>query len=203
MFNRMLLAITGALVLALAVAACSTEQPQETASVTAAPEKPAEPQGPFFELTKDVITEHPDWTSRNVMLLGAKLGDDTSGTKLDKLFGKIDHSAALATEYLTRHQNNSVAVYTFKTTGRARQFEIYDTFAPRIADPKLKKLLTSGDLKYLREQFGEYTIEENPENKSTEYVYENRGFRFVVYKLGNQTVKALRFSELRKPSATS
>jgi len=66
----------------------------------------------------------------------------------------------------------------------------------------LKKLLTTGDLNAMHDMLGpEEKIEENADDNSTEYVYDNRGFRFVKYKVNGKTVNALRFSEMKK-SAT-
>ena len=70
-------------------------------------------------------------------------------------------------------------------------------------DENFKKLLTGGDLKFMRETFGmEEKTEENAEDMSTEYAYDSKGFRFVMYKVGAKTVNALRFQEVKKPSAT-
>ena len=67
----------------------------------------------------------------------------------------------------------------------------------------MKKLLTDGDLAFMRSTFGmEESVVENAEDMATEYVYDAKGFRFVVYKVGGQTLNALRFQEVKKPSAT-
>jgi hypothetical protein len=69
-------------------------------------------------------------------------------------------------------------------------------------DEKLKKLLTTGDLKYMHEAFGqEEKTEEisDPDAPATEYAYDAKGFRFVKFKLGGgRTLNALRFSEMKK-----
>jgi hypothetical protein len=76
---------------------------------------------------------------------------------------------------------------------------LYDTFAKQIADEKLRKLLTGGDLKYMREILGpEDKTEEKAEDQSTAYVYDAKGFRFIKYKVQGRTLNALRFTELRK-----
>src|SRR5688572_11136729 len=57
--------------------------------------KPAEPEftGPYLELTKDDITSHPDWTSRNITFFGAKIGDKWKD--VEKNFGKVDATEPL------------------------------------------------------------------------------------------------------------
>src|SRR5262245_18700459 len=153
MFKRLvLLALFSILVLALP--SCGGQTAPEKAKPAAAtpPPKPAEPEGPFYELTKDQLTDHPDWTSRNITILGAKLGDRT--TQVEKNFGKLDRGQNLRTDYLTIYQNNGLFVYTFPNTGKARRFEVNTRFAHKISDAKLKKLLSVGDLNSMRQALG-------------------------------------------------
>lgn len=197
MFNRViLLALVSTLVLSLA--GCGGGEPaQEAKPEAAAPAAPAPPPKaePVYELTKDDITSHPDWTSRNVSILGLKLGDKTNS--FTKNLGDVENTRTLPEDYLTVHQRQGLFVYTFKITGKARKVEIYEPFAGKIVDPKFKKLLTGGDLKYMREAFGmeEGPAVENAEDMSTEYPYPSKGFSFVKYKVGGKTINALRFTE--------
>jgi hypothetical protein len=39
---------------------------------------------------------------------------------------------------------------------------------------------------------------QNTDEMSTEYPYDSRGFRFVQFKIGGQTINALRFIEMKK-----
>ena len=111
----------------------------------------------------------------------------------------MDNTRTLPDEYLTIYKDNGLFVYTTKANGRIRRYEVYDTFGKQLADDKLKKLLASGDLKLMRETFGqEEKVEENEADQSTEYVYDAKGFRFVQYTVGNRKLNALRFSELRR-----
>ena len=201
MFNRLtLLATVGMLVLSLV--GCSspppTEQPAEPAA--AAPATPP-PPAVLYELTTDDITTHPDWTSANVSILTTKIGDKTNDVITN--YGPQENTRTLAEDYLTVYQRNGLFVYTFKLTGKIRKFEVTETFATKVKDANLKKLLTDGDLAFLRSTFGmEESVVENAEDMATEYVYDAKGFRFVVYKVGGQTLNALRFQEVKKPSAT-
>jgi len=200
MYKRtMLFALVSVLMLCLS--ACgggeTPQQASQPAAAPAPPPKPAEPPPPIYELTKDDITSHPDWTSRNISILGAKLGDRTRD--VEKNFGAVDNTRTLQEDYLTIYQEQGLFVYTFKITGKTRRFEVNENFGKKVADAKLKKLLASGDLKLMRELLGmEESVEENAEDMSTEYVYDSRGFRFVKFKIGGKTVNALRFIEVKK-----
>lgn len=192
-------AVLSMFVLTLAGCGGAEEKPAETKSEPApAAAKPAEENVPIYELTKDELTSHPDWTSRNISVLGVKLGDKT--TSVEKNLGAVDNARTLAEDYLTIYQGNGIFAYTFKITGKLRRIEVYDVFAKKIADEKLQKLLTSGDLKTMRSVLGMEEGEpvENAEDNAIEYPYDSRGFRFVKYKVQGKTLNAIRFVELRK-----
>src|SRR5213594_853521 len=201
MFNRvMLVAVLGMLILCLA--GCGGEEkktesaPQPAAEPAPAP-KPEE-KVPVYELTKEDLTTHEGWTSRNVSILGVKLGDRTRD--VEKNLGNVENTRTLAEDYLTVHQGNGVFVYTFKLTGRARKLEVNQAFGKKIADAKLQKLLISGDQKTMREVLGmeEGDAIQNTDDNSTEYPYDSRGFRFVKFKVQGKTLNAIRFMELKK-----
>src|SRR5262245_26551486 len=200
MFKRVMLFVLSASLLCFA--GCGgAEEPKkaETAAAPAAPAaKPAEENVPVYELTKDDIMSHDGWTSRNISVLGVKLGDKTR--EVEKNLGSVENTRTLPDDYLTVYQGEGLFIYTFKLTGKARRIEVNQAFAKKIADPKLQKLLTTGDVKYMRELFGmeEGEAVQNTDDNSTEYPYDSRGFSFVKFKVGGKTVNAIRFKEVKK-----
>jgi hypothetical protein len=199
MFNRvMLLSALGTLILCLA--GCGEEEKKAESQPAAAPAPAPKPEEkvPVYELTKDDIMGHEGWTSRNISILGMKLGDKTRD--VEKNLGSVENTRTLPEDYLTVYQGEGLFVYTFKLTGRARRIEVNQAFAKKIADAKLQKLLNTGDVKYMRELFGmeEGEAIQNTDDNATEYPYDSRGFRFVKFKIGGKTVNAIRFSEVKK-----
>jgi hypothetical protein len=205
MFNRVMLL---ALVSMLCLAGCGggeEEKPAQPAA-SAAPVRKAEENVPVYELTKDDITSHEGWTSKNISVLGAKIGDKT--TSVEKNLGKLDNTRTLEkteTEpgyYLTIYQGSGLFVFTVQLTGKLAKMEVYQNLSKQVADEKLKKLLTTGDLKTMHDVLG---MEEGPavpntDDNSTEYPYDSRGFRFVRFKIKGTPVNAIRLFEPKKTS---
>ena len=201
MFNRVtLLAVLSMLILCMAGCGGGEEKKAESTPQPAAAPPPPPKEEPVYDLTKDQITSHEGWTSRNISVLGVKLGDRTRD--VEKSLGNVENTRTLPEDYLTVYQGNGVFVYTFKLTGKARKIEVNQAFAKKVADAKLQKLLNTGDLKYMREIFGmeEGDPVQNADDNSTEYAYDSRGFRFVKFKVGSKTLNAIRFTELKKSS---
>src|SRR5262245_20761901 len=99
MFKRVtLLALVTLLILSLAGCGGEPAPTQEKAAEPAAAMK-AEPPAPVYDLTKESLTDDADWTSRNVSIMGAKLGDVTN--KVVSNFGKMDNTRTLPDDYLT------------------------------------------------------------------------------------------------------
>ena len=201
MFNRVVL-FTILSVVILSVSGCGSaedsKQAAQPAAASAPAPKPEEEKVPLYDITKDEITTHPGWTSRNISVLGVKLADRTRD--VEKNLGAVENTRTLPEDYLTVYQGNGVFVYTFKLTGKARKIEVNQAFAKKVADTKLQKLLATGDVKTMREVLGmeEGEAIQNTEDNSTEYPYDSRGFRFVKFKVGGKTLNAIRFVEMRK-----
>ena len=209
MFTRVML-FASISILLLCLAGCGGGEDEKQAQPAAAPAtapKPAEEKVPVYELTKDDITSHEGWTSRNISVFGAKIGDKTN--QVDKNFGAVENSRTLPKtdtdptgHYLTIYQDMSLFVYTVPLTGKLDKIEVYQGFAKKIADEKIKKLLTSGDAKTMHEILGmeEGPAVQNAEENSTAYPYDSRGFQFVRFKIKGTTVNAIRFIEVKKAS---
>jgi len=218
MFNRAVFFVVLAIFM-VSLTGCGGEETKTTStdSQPAAP-KAAEEKAPVYELTKDQITNHEGWTSRNVSVLGLRIGDKTRD--IEKNLGNVENTRTIPkTEsdpgyYLTIHQMNGLFVYTAQLTGKARKIEIYDTFSKKIADEKLKKFFAAGDVKdpkNLKAQRDTFGMEEGDPvqndtlasdlgaTSATEYRYDTRGFRLVQLKLkGGKTLNILQLVEAKK-----
>jgi hypothetical protein len=70
-------------------------------------------------------------------------------------------------------------------TGKIKRIEVFQSFADRIVDTKLKGLraaATSSKCVHFRNGRG---MEDKPDEKGTEYVYDAKGIRVIKYMGGN------------------
>src|SRR5215510_12984027 len=155
MFNRVVL-FTILSVVILSVTGCGSaedsKQAAQPAAASAPAPKPEEEKVPLYDITKDEITTHPGWTSRNISVLGVKLADRTRD--VEKNLGAVENTRTLPEDYLTVYQGNGVFVYTFKLTGKARKIEVYHAFAKIVANTKLLTFFATSHVKTMREVLG-------------------------------------------------
>src|SRR5262245_23088779 len=117
MWNRL---FSGMVLAALTagLAGCGGSEPAKPAEEPAKTEaKPAPVEGPWYEVTKEEITSHAGFTSRNVTVMGIKLGDKTTEVAEKNLGPQLGKTNVLQDEYQTYYQSNGVSVFTFKLTG--------------------------------------------------------------------------------------
>ena len=186
-------------VLILTAASCAEEKKEDTPAPAAAA-KSAEPEGPFYELTKDEITSHADWTSKNITYKGVKIGDKSKNfeEKLGKFAGTDPVGSG---HYRAVGEGTKFAIYTQKMTGELEKIEVYSEAADQVSDPKLKKLLSSGDLDYMHKEFGmEDSADFNPDTTAMEWSYNAKGFKFEKYDLKGRKLNAIMFVKM-KPAA--
>ncbi len=188
-----MLALVSMLIFGLAGCGAPPE-PAPTPEAAPPPPAPVE-QVTMYELTKDDITTQPEWTSRNITVLGIKLGDVTRN--VEKSLGELTNTRTGADDYITAYKGGGIVIYTFKLTGKARKIEVTQ-FLTGVKDAKIARALTNGSEAAMRDAFGmEEAMEENADDMSTEYSYDTKGFRFVRYKVGARTINAIRFSEVK------
>jgi len=192
------LTLSAALGVLIVAASCAETPKPEEAPAPVAATAPPKVEGPYYELTKEEVTSHPDWTSMNVMLKGIKIGD--KGAAIEKTLGTADKIDLVGVDYYRAvYGKSSFSIYTYKHTTELQKIEIFGRMADQIADPKFKKLLSTHDLKFMREAFGmEESAAQNLDTTAMEWIYDAKGFRFAEYNLTGQKVYALVFSKIKK-----
>jgi hypothetical protein len=180
----------------IVLAACGASEPEEPPAIREAP--PEEPEGVGYDITDTAITEQePAFTSANVMVFGARLGDVTADV-VENFGPQSGETQSEPQDWVQSYHDGGLTVHTLKVTGEARQFVITTTLADQIADPNLKAWLENGDAEALREWMGpeEQIVEDRVSNNAVEYVYGDRGLIFINYHIDGQSYNAIRVTEL-------
>jgi len=186
-------AVLGASIL---FAACAEEKKTEETPAAAPAAKPEEAAVVSYDLTKDEILSHADWTSNNITFKGLKWGDKAK--TIDAALGKSLAVDSVGDHYRTIYPKSTYAMYTAKMTGELQKIEVYSPYADEITDPKLKKLLSTGDLNYMHEILGnEEGIDINANTTAEEHLYDAKGFRFAKYDLKGVKMNSLIFTKLK------
>lgn len=182
------------LVTILSLGACApAEEPQP-----AAEEAPAPPPPPatVYDLGEvDILAEEPAFTSWNVSFSGVKLMDITND--MGDVLGEPSSMTENRPEhYLSYYKNGGLLIYTYKATGEIRKIEILTRLSDEVASPAIRAWLEDGDLDAMREMMGgpEEYVDTGEAQDTDEYVYDERGIRFVKYPEEN----GIRFSYYRR-----
>jgi hypothetical protein len=134
MLNRLtLFVVFGTITLGLSACGESPAPASEADASKAEAPKAAAVEGPYYELTKDTVTNNLDWNSRNVMVMGIKLGDKTNDVAEKSLGAQMGKTNVLADEYQTYYQKNGIALFTFKLTNKIKRIEVLLGFAEKIS----------------------------------------------------------------------
>lgn len=178
-------------ILAVGMVACAPP-PEPVAEEE--PPPPPPPPPPVFELTEvDLIAEVPEFTSRNISVLGVEVGAVTNDIET---LGEIDNTRNDVDDYIIAYQGGGVVLYSFKLTGQARRIEVTSLFAEDLVSQPLQDWLDDGDLDQMREFMGpEETVDDLADSDAIEYSYDARGIRFIQYDLSGTEINAIRFSE--------
>ncbi len=184
-------------VLVFSAAGCAPP-PEEPEPEPVVEEEPPPPPPPTYELTEVAISEEaPDFTSRNIEVMGIQLGDVTIEVA-DVLGDQVGTTIVGETHYLTAYQDGGVVIYTLPQTGVAEGIELTTFFADEVADPNLQAWLEDGDPAALREWMGpEDSLENLPEEENASaLIYAARGVWFIQRTIQGQDNFAVRFNQM-------
>src|SRR5262249_23233177 len=130
---RPLLNISLCSLLAFALS-CSQPSPPSAPPVSSEPAKATEAsksqEVKIYEVTKEDITKIPDITSRNISVLGVRLGDRTRD--VDKLLGKPIKTESLSKLYRTAYENHGIYIDIDRYVGKVITIYINTNFYKKV-----------------------------------------------------------------------
>ena len=192
--------LTSLSVLMLLVLTLSCSQsPQQPAPASSSPEgaksTPPPQEVKLYDVSKDDITAIPDITSRNISVLGVKLGDRTRD--VDRLLGKPIKMESLPKLYRSAYED--YAVYVDIDRYAAKVVALYvNTNYYKKAKGNLSELLAHGDIDLLKKCFGPDPVQSKPDVQTTMWAYPQKGIQFIHIKADQTASYTLKLVEPAK-----
>ena len=85
-----------------------------------------------YDLVKEDVTQIPDLTSRNLSVMGVKLGDPTSEVNQNKRLGKVLETTPLGALYRSAYQERGIYLDFDKQTGKVIAIYVNTSLAKKV-----------------------------------------------------------------------
>lgn len=143
MSRKLVLRLTGILLVIFSFACASPKESKEPPSPTAKPaeveQKPVEIK--VYDISKEDITKISDITSRNISVEGVKVGDRTRD--VDKILGNPMKTETLRDIYRSSYKNHGLYLEFDRFTGKVKTIFVNNLYKDAKGD--LAELLAKGN----------------------------------------------------------
>ena len=173
------------------VAGCSQapETPPAAVSETQAPEAEAAAAAPeeieVYDLVKEDVTQIPDLTSRNLSVMGVKLGDRTAEVNRNKQLGSSLGTTPVGGLYRTAYQERGIYLDFDKQTGKVIAIYVNTTLARKVKGG-FRSILRRGNLELFKKMFGPEPRRLRPDLQTTSWRYPRKGVELIQTRSGDQ-----------------
>ena len=194
--SRNVLACLFVLMLLIFTLSCSqsTQQPASGSSEAAKATPPAQVTM-VYDISNDDITAIPDITSRNISVLGVKLGDRTRD--VDRLLGKPIKMESLPKLYRSAYQDHGIYVDIDRYAAKVVALYVNTNYYKK-AKGNLSELLAHGSLDLLKKSFGENPVQSQPDSQTTMWAYPEKGIQFIHIEAEQTASYTLKLVEPKK-----
>ena len=190
-----------AIVVASLLFAGCTQAPESPPAADAEAEAPkAEEAAPepeeikVYDLVKEDITQITDLTSRNLSVMGVKLGDRTADVNGNKQLGKPLGTTPVGGLYRSAYQDRGIYLDFDKQTGKVIAIYVNTSLARKVKG-RFRSILQRGNLELFKKMFGPEPRRIRPDLQTTSWRYRNKGVELIQTRSGDErtyTVKLVR-----------
>ena len=190
-----------AIVVASLLFAGCTQAPESPPAADAEAEAPkAEEAAPepeeikVYDLVKEDITQITDLTSRNLSVMGVKLGDRTADVNGNKQLGKPLGTTPVGGLYRSAYQDRGIYLDFDKQTGKVIAIYVNTSLARKVKG-RFRSILQRGNLELFKKMFGPEPRRIRPDLQTTSWRYRNKGVELIQTRSGGErtyTVKLVR-----------
>lgn len=181
-----------AIVVALLVFAGCTQAPEAPPAAEADAEDPkaeeaaaAPEEIKVYDLVKEDVTQIPDLTSRNLSVMGVKLGDRTAEVNQNKQLGKPLGTTPVGGLYRSAYQERGIYLDIDKQSGKVMAIYVNTTLARKVKG-RFRSILRRGNLELFKKMFGPEPRRLRPDLQTTSWRYPRKGVELIQTRSGDQ-----------------
>ena len=138
-----------------------------------------------YDLVKEDITQITDLTSRNLSVMGVKLGDRTAEVNGNKQLGKSLGTTPVGGLYRSAYQDRGIYLDFDKQTGRVMAIYVNTTLARKVKG-RFRSILRRGNLNLFKKMFGPEPRRLRPDLQTTSWRYPRKGVELIQTRSGDQ-----------------
>lgn len=173
-------------------AADSNAEDPKTGEAAAAPEEVK-----VYDLAKEDITWIPDLTSRNLSVMGVKLGDRTAEVNRNKQLGKPLATTPVGGLYRSAYQGRGIYLDIDKQSGKVIAIYVNTTLARKVKG-QFRSILRRGNLELFKKMFGPEPRRLRPDLQTTTWRYPRKGVELIQTRSGDQRTYTLKLVRPRR-----
>ncbi len=137
------------------------------------------------DLAKEDITQIPDLTSRNLSVMGVRLGDRTAEVNQNKQLGKPVATTPVGGLYRSAYQGRGIYLDIDKQSGKVIAIYVNTTLARKVKG-RFRSVLRRGNLELLKKMFGPEPRRLRPDLQTTTWRYPRKGVELIQTRSGEQ-----------------
>ena len=137
------------------------------------------------DLVKEDITQIPDLTSRNLSVMGVRLGDRTAEVNQNKQLGKPVATTPVGGLYRSAYQGRGIYLDIDKQSGKVIAIYVNTTLARKVKG-RFRSILRRGNLELLKKMFGPEPRRLRPDLQTTTWRYRRKGVELIQTRSGDQ-----------------
>ena len=138
-----------------------------------------------YDLVKEDITQVPDLTSRNLSVMGVKLGDRTAEVNQNKQLGKPLGTTPVGGLYRSAYQERGIYLDIDKQSGKVMAIYVNTTLARKVKG-RFRSILRRGNLELFKKMFGPEPRRLRPDLQTTSWRYPRKGVELIQTRSGEQ-----------------
>lgn len=177
----------------------SSLPPSQPQSAKLQPPVKDSPDLKLYDIRTEDITRIRAITSRNLLVLGVKVGDRTVDVNKNKLLGQPIKTELInmGKTYRSTYRNSAIHVDFGKYTGKVTAIYVNSNFFRKIKG-KFANAINQGNIRLLKKILGDTPLRTRPDRHTTRWAYPDKGIELIRTKQPNRVTFILKLVKPEK-----